>query len=438
MGAVHIRGVSKSYPIYMRPPDRLKELLTFNRRSYHRDFWALREVSLEVEKGATFGLVGENGSGKSTLLQLIAGILTPTLGAVEVEGRVSALLELGSGFNPQFTGRDNVFLNGAILGLSNREIERLFPAIESFAEIGEFINQPVKTYSSGMMVRLAFAVAINVEPDILLIDEALAVGDICFRQRCMRKIHELHRRGVTIIFVSHSAADVKSLAQQVAWLDRGRLVECGKPDAVVAKYLAAMVNKDSRYRKETAQQGASAGRAASEPMVAPEVVETIPNIDYRYGNRDAEILGIAVLNEDAEPLALLPQMAAIIVRISLRAQAKVAMPIVGLLIRNHLGVELAGTNTFLEEVELPPFNPGDIYTIDFHLDLPELYPAHFSFTPAISNGTLEAYDVCDWIDNAITLQAEKGRKVYGYFHIPCRIQVNSAAKANVQTRGSLP
>ena len=438
MGAVHIRGVSKSYPIYMRPPDRLKELLTFNRRSYHRDFWAVREVSLEVEKGATFGLVGENGSGKSTLLQLIAGILTPTLGAVEVEGRVSALLELGSGFNPQFTGRDNVFLNGAILGLSNREIERLFPAIESFAEIGEFINQPVKTYSSGMMVRLAFAVAINVEPDILLIDEALAVGDICFRQRCMRKIHELHRRGVTIIFVSHSAADVKSLAQQVAWLDRGRLVECGKPDAVVAKYLAAMVNKDSRYRKETAQQGASAGRAASEPMVAPEVVETIPNIDYRYGNRDAEILGIAVLNEDAEPLALLPQMAAIIVRISLRAQAKVAMPIVGLLIRNHLGVELAGTNTFLEEVELPPFNPGDIYTIDFHLDLPELYPAHFSFTPAISNGTLEAYDVCDWIDNAITLQAEKGRKVYGYFHIPCQIQVNSVAKANIQAGGNLP
>ena len=438
MGAVHIRGVSKSYPIYARPPDRLKELLTFNRRSYHRDFWALRDVSLEVEKGATFGLVGENGSGKSTLLQLIAGILTPTLGAVEVEGRVSALLELGSGFNPQFTGRDNVFLNGAILGLSNREIERLFPAIESFAEIGEFINQPVKTYSSGMTVRLAFAVAINVEPDILLIDEALAVGDICFRQRCMRKIHELHRRGVTIIFVSHSAADVKSLAQRVAWLDRGKLVECGKPDAVVAKYLAAMVNKDSRYRKETAQQGASAGRAASEPMVAPEVVETIPNIDYRYGNRDAEILGIAVLNEDAEPLALLPQMAAIIVRISLRAQAKVAMPIVGLLIRNHLGVELAGTNTFLEEVELPPFNPGDIYTIDFHLDLPELYPAHFSFTPAISNGTLEAYDVCDWIDNAITLQAEKGRKVYGYFHIPCRIQVNSVAKASVQAGGNLP
>ena len=310
--------------------------------------------------------------------------------------------------------------------------------LDSATNVRIAVNQPVKTYSSGMMVRLAFAVAINVEPDILLIDEALAVGDIYFRQRCMRKIHELHRRGVTIIFVSHSAVDIKSLAQRVAWLDRGRLVDWGEPDAVVAKYLAAMVNKDSRYRKETAQPDASAGRTASEPTVAPEVVETIPNIDYRYGNRDAEILGIAVLNEDAEQLALLPQMAAIIVRISLRVQAEVAMPIVGLLIRNHLGVEMAGTNTFLEEVELPPFNPGDIYTIDFHLQLPELYPAHFSFTPAISNGTLEAYEVCDWIDNALTLQAEKGRKVYGYFHIPCRIQVNSVAKASAQTGGSLP
>src|SRR3990172_2827745 len=194
MGAVHIRDVSKSYPIYDRPADRLKELLTGNRRSYHRDFWALRDVSLEIPKGTTFGIVGENGSGKSTLLQLIAGILRPSKGTIEMEGRVSALLELGSGFNPEFTGRGNVFLNGSILGLSNKEIERLYPAIESFAEIGDFLHQPVKTYSSGMMVRLAFAVAINVEPDILLVDEALAVGDIYCRQRCMRKIHQLHRR----------------------------------------------------------------------------------------------------------------------------------------------------------------------------------------------------------------------------------------------------
>lgn len=436
MGAVHIRDVSKSYPIYARPSDRLKELLTWNRRCCHREFWALRDVSLEIPKGSTFGLIGENGSGKSTLLQLIAGILKPTTGSLEVEGRVSALLELGSGFNGEFSGRENVFLNGAILGLSNREIEKLYPAIESFAEIGDFIRQPVKTYSSGMMVRLAFAVAINLDPDILLVDEALAVGDIYFRQRCMRKIHELHRRGVTIIFVSHSAVDIKSLAQEVAWLEHGRVVERGDPDRVVTKYLAAMVTKDDHYRK---QQAESRNRQPlSAAVKAPEVIERIPNVDFRYGNRDAEVIGIAVLDEDGEELALLPQASTIIVRISLRANAEVGMPIVGFLIRNHLGIELAGTNTALEEVELPSFNAGDLYTIDFHLKLLELYPAHFSFTPAIANGTLEAFEVCDWVDNAISLQAEKGRVVYGYLHFPCRVRVNAIAKARVRVGGAQP
>ena len=434
MSAIHIRDVSKAYPIYARPADRLKELLTANRRSYHRDFWALRDVSLDIPQGQTFGLVGQNGSGKSTLLQLIAGILQPTSGQVSVEGRVSALLELGSGFNMEFTGRENVFLNGAILGLSNQEIERLYPAIESFAEIGDFIHQPVKTYSSGMIVRLAFAVAITVDPDILLVDEALAVGDIYFRQRCMRKIHELSRRGVTIVFVSHAAADVKSLAQQVAWLDQGRLVECGDADPVISHYLAAMVQKDSAYQKHLPREGRPVGKA-TDPVRAPEVVERIPNIDYRYGNRAAEILGIAVLNEEGEELALLPQSATIVVRISVKVHSEVPMPNVGFLIRNHLGVDLAGTNTALEEVALPPFLPGDVYTFDFHLELPELYPAHFSFTPAVANGTLETYEVCDWVENAITLQAEKGRLVYGYLHFPCEVRVNSVTKTHVRVGG---
>ena len=431
MGAVHIRGVSKSYPIYDRPSDRLKELLTGNRRSYHRDYWALRDVSIEIPKGTTFGLVGENGSGKSTLLQLIARILPPTQGTVDVEGRVSALLELGSGFNTEFSGRDNVFLNGAILGLSNREIERLYPAIEAFAEIGDFINQPVKTYSSGMIVRLAFAVAITVEPDILLVDEALAVGDIYFRQRCMRKIHELHRNGVTIIFVSHSASDIKSLAQSVAWLDRGRLLECGDPDDVIAHYLAFMVNKDSQYRKQSGDVTATETNPSSTRITAPEIADRIPNIDFRYGTREAEILGISVLNESGEEIGMLPQKASIIVRISVRALTPVSMPIIGFMMRNHMGLELAGTNTALEDMQLPSFNTGDVYTIDFHIEIPELYPAHFSFTPAVSNGSIEAFEVCDLVENAITLQAETGRLVYGYLHFPCKVRVNAVAKAQV-------
>ena len=436
MGDVIVHDVSKSYPIYARPSDRLKELLRWNRHSYHQDFWALREVTVGIPKGSTFGLIGENGSGKSTLLQLIAGILRPTLGRVEVEGRVSALLELGSGFNGEFSGRENVFLNGAILGLSNKEIERLYPSIEEFAEIGNFIDQPVRTYSSGMMVRLAFAVAINLDPEILLVDEALAVGDIYFRQRCMRKIHELHRNGVTIIFVSHSASDIKSLAEQVVWLEQGRVVDSGEPDRVVGRYLAAMVNKDSRYRKQEIREEEAKDHRPAPKVIAPEVVDRIPNIDYRYGNRDAEIIGITILNEDGEPMTSLPVKASIIVRISVRANAEVTMPVVGFLIRNHLGIELAGTNTAVEEIELPSFSAGDIYTIDFHLQLPELYPGHFSFTPAVANGTLEVFEVCDWIDNAISLQAEKGRFVYGYIHVPCRVQVNAMTQARVRVGGA--
>src|SRR5207249_9931666 len=206
---------------------------------------------------------------KSTLLQLVAGILQPSSGTIEVNGRVSALLELGAGFNPEFTGRDNVYLNGAILGLSTREIDARYREIEEFAEIGDFIHQPVKTYSSGMVVRLAFAVAINVDPEILLVDEALAVGDMYFRQRCMRKVHELRARGVTILFVSHSTGDVKAIGDRVMWLDRGRLMDIGDPERVISKYLAAMVEKDSAYLSLKKP----ADRPAAPSTHAPEVVD---------------------------------------------------------------------------------------------------------------------------------------------------------------------
>ncbi len=420
--AVTLENVSKSYAVYPSPADRLKELLTLGRRCHHQDFWALRDVTLEIERGSTFSILGENGAGKSTLLQLIAGILRPTAGRLERKGRVSALLELGSGFNPEFTGRENVFLNGAILGLSNKEIERRYPAIIDFAEIGDFIRQPVKTYSSGMVVRLAFAVAINVDPEILLVDEALAVGDIYFRQRCMRKIHELHRAGVTILFVTHNVADVKSLATRAMWMAGGRVVEIGDPDRVVSHYQAAMVIKDAEYlRQHAAAEAAAAGQAYA--LHAPEIVEKIPNVDFRYGTGRARVLGIAALNERGEELGLLPPGQTIVVRISVQALQETPLPIVGFMLRNHLGVDFSGTNTALEGVEMPPLHAGDKLTVDFHVTLPELYPGHFSFSPAIANGTLEGYEMCDWIDNAVTLQMEKRREMYGHFRLPCRVEL---------------
>ena len=416
------QSVCKSYPIYDSPGDRLKELLTLGRLRFHKDFWALRDVTFEIRRGETFCIIGENGSGKSTLLQIIAGILVPTTGSAQVHGRVSALLELGSGFNVEFTGRDNVYLNGAILGFSRREMDEKYKAIEDFAEIGDFIHQPVKTYSSGMTVRLAFAVAIHVDPDILLVDEALAVGDIYFRQRCMRKVHELRNKGVTIVFVSQATGDVKAIGDRALWLDRGRIRELGDTDRVVSKYLAAMAEKDSAYL-ETRSPGVSRRRGWSE---APsEVVTSIPNIDHRYGDGRAEIVGIAVYDAEGTPAHLATPGSRITVRISARAREALHHPNIGFMLRNHLGIDFAGTNTLREGIELDPMMEGDVVTVDFHLDLPVLYPAHFSFSPAIADGTLLRYKMCDWIDNAITIQmGHADGPIYGYLHLPSRVSVN--------------
>jgi len=424
VNAVRFQSVSKSYAIYNAPGDRLKELLSPLRRKHHTDFLALHDVSFQVERGETFCIVGENGSGKSTLLQIVAGILQPTTGTVEVAGRVSALLELGAGFNPEFTGRDNVYLNGSILGLTKRQIDERYQDIEAFAEIGDFINQPVKTYSSGMVVRLAFAVAINVDPEILLVDEALAVGDIYFRQRCMRKVHELRSRGITILFVSHAVSDVKAIGDRVLWLDRGRVIDLGEPDRVVSRYLAAMVEKDSAYLKHRADTREV--RPRTDRMQAPEVVETIPNIDHRYGDGRAKVIGIGVFDERGRPLHLLTPLTRILVRISVRALEDVPMPIAGFMLRNQLGMDFSGTNTAREGYELPPLQAGDVCTVDFYVDLPELYPASFSFSPAIADGTLAGYTMCDWIDNAVTLQMSRAEsEIYGYMHLPCRVEVNA-------------
>lgn len=424
MNAVEFQGVSKSYAIYDAPGDRLKELLSLNRLKRHQDFWALHDVSFEVKRGETFCIVGENGSGKSTLLQMVAGILHPTSGTVGIYGRVSALLELGAGFNPEFSGRDNVYLNGSILGLTTRQIDQRYKDIAAFAEIGNFIDQPVKTYSSGMVVRLAFAVAINVDPEILLVDEALAVGDIYFRQRCMRKVHELRQRGITILFVSHAVSDVKAIGDRVLWLDHGRMIDVGEPDRVVSKYLAAMTEKDSTYLLLKSATDPPPRRGGI--VTAPEIVETIPNIDHRFGDGRAAIMGIAVLDEQGRTLPILEPGSRILVRISVRATADVALPIVGFMLRNQLGMDFSGTNTAREGYELAPLQTGDVTTVDFYLDLPELYPAAFSFSPAIADGTLMGYQMCDWIDNAITLQMGRSEaQVYGYLHLPCRVEVNA-------------
>lgn len=414
MNAVEFEHVSKTYAIYDKPGHRLRELLSLGLRSYHRDFQALGDLSFAIRRGEVFCIVGENGSGKSTALQIIAGILQPSSGEVSVNGRVAALLELGAGFNPEFSGRDNVYLYASILGFSRREIDRRYREIEDFAEIGDFIRQPVKTYSSGMVVRLAFAVAITVDPEILLVDEALAVGDAYFRHRCMRKVHELQSRGVTIVFVSHSASDVRAIGDRVLWLEGGRAIAIGETDAVLPRYLATMSARETMRTD-----------SADVPDTRKQMADSIPNIDHRHGDGSAEITGVAVLNEYGEPIHLMLPQSRILVRITFRAVRNLTQPAAGFLLRNHLGLAFSGIDTVREGQGLPAIAAQTMHTVDFELDIPELYPGAFSFSPFVRDGAR----VADWIDNAITVQMARGEgPVYGYTHVPCKVEFRGLAR----------
>ncbi|MDH3443369.1 MAG: ABC transporter ATP-binding protein [Deltaproteobacteria bacterium] len=296
--AVGVFNLSKCYEIYEKPPDRLKQstlpklqrLVRRPPKQYYREFWALKDVSFEVKKGETLGIVGRNGSGKSTLLQIICGTLAPTSGSVETNGRVAALLELGSGFNPEFTGRENIFMNGAVLGLSEEEISARFDDIADFADIGDFIEQPIKTYSSGMVLRLAFAVAINVDPKILVVDEALAVGDELFQRKCFSRIEAIKRNGATILFVSHSGGTVVELCDRVMLLDLGEKVTIGAPKIVVGKYLRLLYVPDDKrnaLREEIRKSGD--GRHESDTVAIVDApLEIKPDFDLPKGSEPEE------------------------------------------------------------------------------------------------------------------------------------------------------
>lgn len=421
MNAVEFEHVSKRYPVYASPADRLKEFATLNRRSFHRDFEALRAVSFEIRRGEVFCMIGENGSGKSTALQLMAGILQPSEGEVRVNGRVAALIELGAGFNPEFTGRENARLYCSILGLGAREIAGRSESIEAFAEIGGFVDQPVRTYSSGMLVRLAFACAIHTDPEILIVDEALSVGDAHFRQKCVRRIHELRARGVTIVFVSHALAEVRAIGERVLWLDRGRIAALGEPDSVISAYAAAMADRDRRYESRSHPESPDRENA---------IVHGLPNADGRHGDGRGEILGIEVNDASGDPLHLMTPRSRIEVRISARAAADIARPDVGFILRNHLGVEFARVSVAQDGRRLAPLRAGEVVTASFHLPMPELYPGGFSFSPFLADGSLVNPVFCDCVDNAITLQMVRGEStVYGYVQLPCRVVARGGPNA---------
>jgi lipopolysaccharide transport system ATP-binding protein len=406
--AVEVRGLSKNYPLSDSQWGRLRHVFGSAKHPPKDGLWALRDVSFSVNRGEAFGIIGANGSGKSTLLQIVAGILRPTSGSVEIHGRLSALLELGSGFSPEFTGRDNVYLNASLLGLTREDIDGRFAEIERFAGIGDFIGQPIRTYSTGMVLRLAFAVAAHVDPEILIVDEALAVGDIAFRQRCMRKIHDLRARGTTILFVSHESTDVKALCERCLWLRNGGVQELGDADDVVAKYLSSTLQKETGH-KETDYQNVPGNPG----------FEIVPS-GHRFGDGRAAISDASLADQSGQTVRIIKPLERLVLRIGFRANASVASPIAGFLVRNQRGENIFGSNTARENYPLQPMSTGDAVNVDFHCAVPELAPGVYRISVAVCDGNMEDYQVCDYLEGAIEFNAKSSaRESKGYFHLPC-------------------
>ena len=384
--ALRVHGVAKQYRTYARPGDRLKESLTRGRLRRHKEFWALHSISFELDKGDIVGIIGPNGCGKSTLLQIIAGTLEPTNGEVWHEGRISALLELGAGFDPEFTGAENVFMNASLLGVSRRETDALFPQIERFAEIGDFLYQPVKTYSSGMYVRLAFAIASSVEPDILIIDEALAVGDAVFQHRCLRRIKELHERGTTVLFVSHDAAAVRALCSRAILLNQGRMIADGAPVDVLNRYQEIVMEREQAYEAES--EGLSDSESAQAESFAPL------SFTYRHGNRSAEIVVAELADTIHRRVEIVDTGAPVTMKISARFNTDVDEPVIGFLIRNRHGISAFGTNTSEQLLEIGAVRRGETVEVMFAFNC-WLGIDDYSISCAVHSRDGEAYD---WLD----------------------------------------
>ncbi len=390
--AISVENVGKMYKLYDRPVDRLKDTLLWRvGKVYGREFWALHDVSLKVHKGETVGILGRNGAGKSTLLQIISGVLQPTRGSIHVNGRVSALLELGSGFNYEYTGRENVFMNGAILGFTEDEIEERYDEIVNFADIGEFIDQPVKNYSSGMVMRLAFSVASCVNPDILIVDEALAVGDIAFQARCFDKIIALMKCGTTTLFVTHDYGLVQRLCTYAYILEKGQVYAGGPPEVVSLKYYQLMRETEQLRQKLAAAAEEQKQSAISE---AQKVIGEIPaksgDGEYRFGNGDARIDQIKIINGDGNEIEAIRAGEDFTVELLIDIIQPVKDLSAAVFIRSPQGQNLMGIHSRYHDtpIDLGAFNPGDRLQVNFTQKM-ALNPGDYVLSLALADHTTD-------------------------------------------------
>lgn len=362
--AIQVSHVSKLYKLYDKPMDRLKESLGLTREKKYKEHYALKDLSFEVKKGECVGIIGTNGSGKSTILKIITGVLNATSGDIGVNGRISALLELGAGFNPEYTGVENIYLNGTMMGFSREEIDKKLDDILAFADIGEFVHQPVKTYSSGMFVRLAFAVSINIDPEILIVDEALSVGDVFFQVKCYRKFEEFKKMGKTILFVSHDLSSISKYCDRVILLNKGEKMAEGAPKRIVDLYKQLLVNKDDQVIEQGTQSEIveevlknPGDFWKSELTLNPQLLD--------YGEKQAEIVDFALIDENGKISSSIVKGKNFKIRMKVRFHKDLQDPVFAFTIKDTQGTEITGTNTMFENISCGPVKKGEEKTVTF-------------------------------------------------------------------------
>ena len=429
-----VRNVSKCFEIYEKPVHRLYQTLCAGRKKFYREFWALKDISFDVRKGECVGIIGRNGAGKSTLLQIITGTLAPTGGEVNLKGRVAALLELGSGFNPEFTGRENVYMNGAILGLSRREIDERFDDIVAFADIGDFIDQPVKTYSSGMMVSLAFAVNVFVDPEVLIVDEALAVGDAAFQRKCFMRMDALRQKGVTLILVTHDTSTVKERCDRAIYLKDHVVKRNGPAEDVVAEDMRDMFpseSEDGRSADDSDMPSKKPGVVESNAYVLEKVFQS--GDVHSWGAGGGAIRAVRIRGLDGGTLLRTPCRLTIEVDaawsrdfVARKISEENLKPnmMIGIRLSDVRDIAIYGTNNTLEKVVIDPFS-SESATVVYDLDLPPIMKGPVFVTTAVAIGTMEYHVNLNWNDMTIELQSDTNEPIGGIFRCPTRLEVRT-------------
>ncbi|OQA14308.1 MAG: Teichoic acids export ATP-binding protein TagH [bacterium ADurb.Bin363] len=417
--AIKIENLSKVYRLYNNPVERLKESLHPFRKKYHREFYALRDVSFEVKRGETVGIIGKNGSGKSTLLKIITGVLTPTGGNVTVNGKVSALLELGTGFNPEFTGMENIYFSGTIMGYTKEEIDKKVDEIVSFADIGDFINQPVKIYSSGMYVRLAFAVAINVDPEILIIDEALSVGDIAFQVKCFRKFNEFKEAGKTILFVTHSLDSILRYCNKGIVIQNGIKITETDPKDAVDVYKRLLVDCYGEIEDKNSNRE---DKKNPDLYVFKEKFSINPDL-LSYGNNKAEIIDFGIFDEYNNPTQKLLNNQKFSIKMKVRFNEEIGEPIFAYTIKDLKGLEITGTNTMYKKMDMKISKKNDMFLVEFFQML-NIQAGQYALSLGCTGYEGEEFVVYHRLYDVILFEVVSDVLIVGFYDLHSEIRLN--------------